>query len=147
MTKHKKSKKICRFCKREFEGIKRQKFCSKKCSSLFHKRKKKSNYKSLTKIKNPLGVIQGIEIRYTRHVGHEGKMYLEEGILSKRNPSFKTLTDELIWFNQIRNINIETLQKRNFKVSDILLFNDYEVENPKQFDIDFKKALKELGLC
>lgn len=144
-------KKICQFCKREFEGIKRQLYCSKKCAYEYRKREhakknKKPNTKSLTKIKNPLCEIQGIEIRYTRHIEHDEPMY-EKGSYTKRNPNFRTYTDELIWFlsrEHNRNLSLKTVKERIGDIARILIHNGYDVKDPRAFNRDFKRAMKDL---
>lgn len=148
-----KSEKTCPTCGKVFMSHGNRKFCSDFCykESL---RKKKKTMKSERKnnffnIKNPIGTIQNIEIRYTVHIEHNEPMYLE-GSYTKRNPQFELIHDELLWFNQglkVGNLDLKIIKERNCKVSDILLFNGYELEDPKQFDRDFKKAMKVLGLC
>ena len=67
-----------------------------------------------------LGAIQGIEIN------DEGKL-------------------ETIWFVQegIRNVAFKKLKQRNFKISDVLTKEGYQIKDPNQFDLDLKHLLQE----
>ena len=68
-----------------------------------------------------LGAIQGIEIN------DEGKL-------------------ETIWFVQegIRNVAFKKLKQRNFKISDVLTKEGYQIKDPNQFDLDLKHLLQEM---
>jgi len=79
-----------------------------------------------------LGTIQNIIVNYTVHV--------------EANEN-----DELIWFVQncarihkVGCLNLEIIKKRNFKVSDILLFNGYEIEDCEKIDKIFRECIKEV---
>jgi len=51
---------------------------------------------------------------------------------------------EPIWFiqQQIRNIEYEKLEQRNFEISDILIQEGYKIPNPKQFDLALKNLFR-----
>ena len=69
-----------------------------------------------------LGTIQGIEIN-------------DEGQL------------KIVWFVQerIRNVAFKKLKQRNFKISDVLTKEGYQIKDPNQFDLDLKHLLQERG--
>lgn len=127
----------CPVCGQTFLGRKNQVYCSKFCSQKAqyerHHKRKGTKEKPLFGIQNPLGVIENIKINYTKHT---------EGNFNN------TSRDELIWFVQgsgrMGNLTLRELKKRKFKVSDILLHNGYKIENPSQFDKEFKKLIKKL---
>ena len=52
---------------------------------------------------------------------------------------------ETIWFAQelgsIRNVNYKPLEKRGFKVSDVLIKAGFKILNPEKFDADLKELL------
>lgn len=119
--------KVCPTCGTEFlPNRPNRKFCSFTCQ-------RKSFYHPLTKIKNPIGVIEGIIISFTVHV---------EG-----NDKGKHTRDKILWFvvqgnGKIGNVDLKVLRERNFRVSDILLHNGYVIQDPKAFDREFKKLIK-----
>ena len=64
---------------------------------------------------------------------------------SKKNPNYKTVHDETLWFVQglkQGNLDLKIIKERGFKVSDILLHNGYEVRDPSEFDRAFKQVIE-----
>lgn len=139
------SPRTCPICKRIFIPKRaNHKYCCPKCSSRAYylrrvelkkpkiekaepKPQPPKNKPNHFQIKNPIATIQGIEVRYTTHINND-----KEG------------NDELIWFLQElknRNLDLEIVKERG-KVSDILLFNGYEVKDARAFDKAFKQVMK-----
>ena len=151
---------ICPICKKTFTPKRaNQKYCCVNCSSKAYYQRKKQNPQIREKkpkpqpeknpehfkIRNPIAVIGNIEVRFTRTLRHNEPLYFKGA--SEKNPNYKVIHDESLWFIQNeknRNLDLETVKKRNFKVSDVLLHNGYEVEDPDKFDKAFKKAIGEL---
>lgn len=71
-----------------------------------------------------LGKIQGVEIN-------------TEG--------YNIESTETIWFVQgytlIRNVQLRKLKKRDFKISEILTQEGFQITNKKQFDLELKNLL------